>query len=103
MFVARFSALTNGSSSALQAVKASIRSYRATESSARDLITTVYNVLEQDLNKTSTIVGNIADILDDEEKRGDLLSSLNGFKVEVCGVPTLYLTASHILVHITAT
>ena len=81
--MSRFNALTNGSAPALQSAKAAIRSYRASESSARDLITTIHTILEQDLNGTSTLVGNIADLLEDEEKKKDLLSSLNGFKVEV--------------------
>ena len=59
------------------------RTYAASESNARDLITTIYSILEQDLKTTSSIVGSIADILDDESKKNELLSSLNGFKVEV--------------------
>lgn len=84
VFVSRFNAYTNNSVPALQAAKSAVRSYRASESTARDLITTIYNVLEQDLNGTSTLVNNIVDLLDDEVKKKDLLSSLNGFKVEVC-------------------
>lgn len=66
----------------MNSVKVAIRSYRGSESGARDLISTVWNVLDRNLDGTASIINGIVDILDDEEKKNDLLSSWNGFKVE---------------------
>lgn len=70
----------------MNSFKLAIRSYRASESAARDLISTVWNVLDQNLDGTASIINATVDILDEEEKKGDLLRALNGFKVEVKSV-----------------
>ncbi|TRM61268.1 hypothetical protein BD626DRAFT_501962 [Schizophyllum amplum] len=78
----RINAYAANPSHAVPAVKFAIRSYRATESSARDLISTVWNVLDNHLEHTASIISGFIDILDDDEKRQDLLSSWKGFEVE---------------------
>jgi hypothetical protein len=70
------------STSAVPAVKAAIRGFRASESSARDLISTIWNILDQNLDHTASLVSALVDLLDDEDKKKDLLSSWNGFKIE---------------------
>ena len=64
-------------------MKAAIRSYRASESGARDLISTVWNVLDQNLEGTASIINALVDLLDEEDKKKDILQAWNGFKVEV--------------------
>ncbi len=76
-------ALTSNSSSAISAIKSSIVSFRASESTARDLISTFYNVFERDLDATASLIVTLVDLLDNDEKRTDLLQSWNGFKIEV--------------------
>jgi hypothetical protein len=68
---------------AAAAVKAAIRGYRANESSARDLILTVWNVLDHNLDDTASIINSVVDLLDEEEKKRDLLAAWNAFKIEV--------------------
>jgi hypothetical protein len=63
-----------------------MRSYRANESSAKDLISTVWNVLDGNLEGCASVVGGFVDLLDDEEKKADLLASWKGFEIEVCAV-----------------
>ncbi|KAL1743416.1 hypothetical protein HDZ31DRAFT_83411 [Schizophyllum fasciatum] len=78
----RINAYATNPSHAVPAVKFAIRSYRANESSARDLISTVWNVLDNHLEHTASIISGFVDILDDEEKRQDLLTSWKGFEIE---------------------
>lgn len=75
-------------------MKAAIRGYRANESSARDLISTVWNVLDHDLDGTAGIINAVVDLLEEEEKKRDLLSAWNGFKVEV-GLASYHSQSSH--------
>ncbi|KZS99117.1 hypothetical protein SISNIDRAFT_447961 [Sistotremastrum niveocremeum HHB9708] len=81
-FLARVNSLTANSSTALTAIKSAIRSFRASESGPRDLISTFFNVLNQDLDPTASLVNSLVDLLDDEEKGQNLLSAWNGFKIE---------------------
>ena len=64
-------------------MKAALRSYRSSESAARDLISTVWNITDRSLEGTAGIVNSIVDFLEDEEKKKDLLQAWNGFKIEV--------------------
>jgi len=80
----RLSELTSNSQSALTSMRGAVRSYRSSESGARDLISTVHTILQQDLDSSASILNLLVDLLDDEEKRRTLLSAWNGFKVEVC-------------------
>lgn len=84
MFLARVSSLAPNPNGAVPAVKAAVRSYRASESAARDLILTFWNILDQNLEGTASLVNALVEILDDEEKKNNLLGAWNGFKIEVC-------------------
>lgn len=79
----RLQALAPNPSAAVPAIKAAIRGYRASESSARDLISTVWNILDSNLEHTASLVNAFVDLLDEEEKKQDLLSSWKGFEIEV--------------------
>ena len=69
--------------SAATAVRAAIRAFKNSESSARDLVSTFYNIVDRDLEKTASLVVPLVDLLDEEEKRIQLLKAFNGFKIEV--------------------
>ncbi|KDR73781.1 hypothetical protein GALMADRAFT_251582 [Galerina marginata CBS 339.88] len=81
-FLARLQSLAPNPSTAVPAVKAATRSYRSTESSARDLILTIWNVMDRNLEHTASIVNAFIDLVDEEEKKQDLLSSWKGFAIE---------------------
>ncbi|OSX65392.1 hypothetical protein POSPLADRAFT_1134364 [Postia placenta MAD-698-R-SB12] len=83
--VARINSLAPNPTSAVPAIQAAIRSYRASESGARDLISTVWNILDRNLDGSASIVNLLVDGMDEEEKRRDLLAAWNGFKVEQRG------------------
>jgi len=67
---------------AIAGVKLALRDYTASQSGARDLISTIWNILDRDLDATASVVNLIVDYLEDEEKKTALLSAWNGFKIE---------------------
>ena len=79
----RVTQLTSNSSAAETSVRSAVRSFRASESTARDVISTFYNLVNRDLEATASLVVPLVDLLDDEGKRKELLESFNGFKIEV--------------------
>ncbi|KAF5364596.1 hypothetical protein D9758_005587 [Tetrapyrgos nigripes] len=81
-FLTRLQSLAPNPAMAIPVVKAAIRGYRSSESSAKDLISTVWNVLDRQLDQTASIINAFVDLLDDEDKKKDLLSSWNSFEVE---------------------
>ncbi|KAK1218754.1 hypothetical protein PQX77_018554 [Marasmius sp. AFHP31] len=81
-FIDRLQSYAPNPANAVPVVKAAIRGYRASESSARDFISTIYNVLDCHLEHTASIVNSFVDLLEEEEKKQDLLSSWRGFEVE---------------------
>ena len=85
----RLENLAPNPTAAAAAVKAAIRGYRSAESNARDLILTVWNVMDCHLEHTASIVNALVDTLDEEEKKQDVLSSWKGFVIEV--IPMQFL------------
>ena len=90
---ARVTALVPNSPGAIRAIKNALRSYRVSESAARDLILTVWNILDCNLDGTASIVNALIDLIDDEEKKNNLLAAWNGFKIEVCPILTSFTTS----------
>jgi hypothetical protein len=82
--MARILSLAPNSATAVPAVKAAVRGYRASETSARDLILIFWNVMDQNLDDTASIVNALVDFIDEDEKKTDILGAWNGFKIEVC-------------------
>ena len=91
MVMARLQSLAANQTTAVPVVKAAVRGYRASESTARDLILTIWNVLDQNLEHTASIVNAFVDLLDQEEKKQDLLASWKGFAIEVCSPEHLWI------------
>jgi hypothetical protein len=84
--LARMGMLVNDSSTKLQSFRAAVRQYRNNESGARDMVDTIYNVLDQDVDATTGVVREIASLFEsegDKDKRGAVLEALNGFRIEV--------------------
>jgi E3 ubiquitin-protein ligase ZNF598 len=84
VFTDRLRSLTPHPATAVPAVKAAMRGFRASESSARDLISTVWTILDQNLDDTASVINAVVDLIEEEDKKTELLSSWNGFKIEVC-------------------
>ncbi|KAI0293559.1 hypothetical protein BC826DRAFT_1104999 [Russula brevipes] len=78
----RLRTLTAHPTSSVAGVKLALRDYTASQSGARDLISTVWNTLDRDLDATASIINLVVDFLEDEEKKTDLLGAWNTFKIE---------------------
>lgn len=85
-FMTRVANVTSNSSSAATTVRLAIRSFRASESAARDVISIFYNMVERDIEATASLIIPLVDLLDDEDKKKELLEAFNGFKIEVCSL-----------------
>ncbi|KLO14194.1 hypothetical protein SCHPADRAFT_826837 [Schizopora paradoxa] len=81
LFMAKVRSLTSNSTASEASIRAAIKSYRASESAARDLISTFYVVMDNHLEKTQSLVTPLVDLLDVDKKK-DLLEAWNGFKIE---------------------
>ncbi|KAI0247918.1 hypothetical protein BJV78DRAFT_856343 [Lactifluus subvellereus] len=79
---ARLRALTPHPTNAIAGTKLALRDYVASQSGARDLISTLWNILDRELDATASIVNLIVDFIEEEEKKRDLLAAWNGFKIE---------------------
>jgi len=82
-FTSRLHSLAPHPTTAIPAVKAAMRGFRTSESSARDLISTIWNIMDQDMDDTAGVVNAVVDLLEEEDKKKDLLTSWNRFKIEV--------------------
>lgn len=80
----RLEAIAPNATTAVPAVRAAIRGYCANESTAKDIISTVWIILDHDLDNTASIINGIVDTLDEDEKKSALLSAWNSFRIEVC-------------------
>ncbi|RXW12973.1 hypothetical protein EST38_g12882 [Candolleomyces aberdarensis] len=82
LFMSRLESMASNPTTALPAARAAARGYKLSESSARDFISTMWNVLDHNLDQTASIVNSFVDLLDEEDKKQDLLASWRGFAVE---------------------
>lgn len=81
-FLSRLESFAPNPNSAVPAVKAASRGYVSSESSAKDFILTVWNVLNHNLDQTASLVNMFVDLLEEEDKKSDLLGSWRTFAVE---------------------
>lgn len=95
--IARINGLAPNPTSAVPAIQAAMRSYRHSESAARDLISTVWNILDRNLDGTASVVNQLVDMMDEEDKKRELLAAWNGFKIEVrIACPLLFIGDSYV-------
>ena len=78
----RLRTLSAHPANAVAGLKLALRDYTTSQSGARDLISTVWNTLDRGLDATASIINLVVDFLEDEEKKTDLLSAWNAFKIE---------------------
>lgn len=80
---AQFLSLLNvyASANGVTAIRSAIRSFKASESSARDMVGMIHTVLDENMNAVSTIINALVPLFD-EEKRKDVLNAWNGMKIE---------------------
>lgn len=67
----------------MNSFRSAVRQYKANESTARDMVDTVFNVLERELEPTLGVLREVASLFDDEDKSRAVLEAMNGFRIEV--------------------
>ncbi len=85
--LSRVSMFVSDSTVKLASFRSAVRQFRNHESGAKDMIDTVFHVLDLDADATMGVVREIAGLFDgdgEKEKQGAVLEALNGFRVEVC-------------------
>ncbi|KAF8649052.1 hypothetical protein AX16_006053 [Volvariella volvacea WC 439] len=96
-FISRLAGFAANPNTAIPVVKAAIRSYRAGESTAKDLILTIWNTLDRNLEYTASVINAFVDLLgfvgesgstdnqqvqEDERRKTEVLGEWKGFAVE---------------------
>lgn len=82
--------LVNDSNVKLQSFRSAVRQFRNNESGAKDMLDTVFNVLDRDVDPTTGVLREIAGLFDgdsEKDKQRSVLEALNGFRVEVSWFP----------------
>lgn len=77
--LSQFSDAVQGSASKIGAYRAAVRSYRASESGAKDAVGTIHSLLDNQSDLAARIITSTADLLDSEEKRRDLLEAWDNY------------------------
>jgi hypothetical protein len=79
--------LTQSSSTKLSSFRSAVRQFRQNESGAKDMIDTVFHVLDEDVDRTVMVGREIAGLFEEKGSEGDkrkaVLEALNGFRVTV--------------------
>jgi hypothetical protein len=72
-----------GSDNKLSSFRSAVRQFKHNESSAKDMIDTIYNVLDQDTESTVGVLREVAGLFEDEEKSRTVLEAVNAFRITV--------------------
>jgi hypothetical protein len=78
--------LVNDSSNKLDSFRSAVRQYRNNESSAKDLVDTVFHVLDEDVDATTGVLREVAGLFESEsekDKQSAVLEAVNGFRIRV--------------------
>lgn len=84
--LSRVSMLVSDSAVKLSSFRSAVRQFRQNESGAKDMLDTIFHVLDRDVEATTGVVREIAGLFDGEgesDKRIAVLEALNGFRAEV--------------------
>lgn len=78
--------LVGDSDAKMQSFRAAVRQFKNNESAAKDLIDTVFNVLDRDLEATTGVIREVAGLFggdSEKDKQRSILESLNSFRAQV--------------------
>lgn len=84
--LARVTMLVGDSEAKMQSFRSAVRQYKNNESAATDLIDTIFNVLDRDLEATTGVIREVAGLFDgdsEKDKQRAILEALNGFRIHV--------------------
>jgi hypothetical protein len=78
--------LVDGSENKLSSFRSAVRQYRNNESGPKDMIDTIFHVLDGDAEATSSVLKDIANLFDGDgevDKQKAVFEALHAFQVEV--------------------
>lgn len=85
--LSRIALLVQGNDNKLSSFRSAVRQFKNNESSAKDMIDTIFNVLDRDVESTVGVLREVAGLFDDDEKSRAVLEAVNGFRIEVSHIP----------------
>ncbi|WWC90552.1 uncharacterized protein L201_005488 [Kwoniella dendrophila CBS 6074] len=83
--LSRVAMLVQDSQNKLSSFRSAVRSYKNNESTAKDMVDTIFHVFDRDLDTTTGIVREISTLFSgdgDGEKERNVLEALNAFRIE---------------------
>lgn len=95
--LSRVSMLVGDSPTKLASFRSAVRQFKNNESGAKDMIDTLFHVLDQDRDSTAGVAREIANLFDsegDKDKQRAVLEAVNAFRIEVGVSRRLELTCS---------
>lgn len=84
--LSRVSMMVSDSNTKMSSFRAAIRAFKMTESTAQNMIDTIYNVLDRDAQATISVTKEIGQIFEedgDRDKAMNVLEAMNGFRAQV--------------------
>jgi hypothetical protein len=83
--LSRMAMLVNDSPTKLTSFRAAVRQFKSNESTAKDMLDTIYNVLDNDADATAGVVREISNLFDadgERDKQRAILEAVNTFRVQ---------------------
>ncbi|KAK4689158.1 hypothetical protein P7C73_g938, partial [Tremellales sp. Uapishka_1] len=80
--LARVTLIVSDSTTKLSSFRSAVRQFRNNESGVRDMIDTLFNVFDRDVDATVAIVKEIAELFQGDEKKVAVLEAINAFRIE---------------------
>lgn len=84
--LSRVAMLVNDSATKLASFRAAVRQLKNNESTAKDMVDTIYHVLDKDADATAGVVREISNLFDadgERDKQRAILEAVNAFRVQV--------------------
>lgn len=78
--------MVHDSDTKMTSFRSAIRAFKMTESTAQNMIDTIYNVLDRDNQATISVVKHVGQIFEedgDRDKARNILEAINGFRAQV--------------------
>lgn len=78
--------MVHDSQTKMSSFRAAIRAFKMTESTAQNMVDTIYNVLDRDAQATVSVTREIGQIFEesgDKDKARNILEAMNGFRAQV--------------------
>lgn len=87
-FLAKVTQVLSGSEAKVTSFRSSVRAFRSGEMSANDLVDNIYSLVG-DVDNSASVVHGLMDLLEDADKRNDVLAAWNKLRLQRTHFPSL--------------